>query len=224
MTQSTPLCDEAYRFLKQQLANGAFENNKIYSISSVADMLEMSRTPVRDAIQKLSQENLIEILPSRGFRLQRISDREIIELYQLRCALEGYCCYVMAQNYHLAPQNPEIEKLRENLQMQAYIVSSGQTAEDFLAVDRMFHNIICSTNNRQFNTILANNRVRINNFALCSLRKEGLLEITLREHQAIFEAICSGDPAAAQQSMIRHLDTPLRTNLGDYAEKFGRNL
>jgi DNA-binding GntR family transcriptional regulator len=174
----------------------------------------MSKTPVRDALQKLSQEELIEILPSRGFRLQNTSDREIIELYQLRCAIEGYCCYCLALRYKADSNCPEIAQLKRSLAEQANAVLIGKTSIEFLPIDRAFHNIIISSvRNRRFNSIMDNNRDRISDFVLRSLEAKGILDITVNEHKMIVDAICSKDPITSQKAMLKHLDTPLRTNL-----------
>lgn len=214
MTQVVSLQDEAYRFLKQQIVAGAFEENQIYSLNVIAGMLQMSKTPVRDALQKLSQEELVEILPSRGFRLQHVSDREIIELYQLRCAIEGYCCYSLALQYKTDPTRPEIGQLRDSLAEQAAAIAAGKTPAEFLPIDRKFHSIIiASVNNRRFNSIMETNRDRISDFALRSLGENGILDVTLREHRIILDTICTKDPVASQQAMLNHLNTPLHTNL-----------
>lgn len=215
MAHITPLQDEAYEFIKRQIREGNFEQDRFYSLSAVAAMLNMSKTPVRDALQKLSQEELIEILPSRGFRLQQASSREIIELYQLRCAIEGYCSYLLAMRNQSEPGCPEIEKMRQSLSKQAEIIAAGCSPADFLPLDREFHGIItASAGNRRFGSIMDNNRTRISDFALYALKTEDILDITLREHNAVFAAICSMDPIASQSAMLAHLRTPLDMNLG----------
>ena len=95
-TSITMLQDRAYEYLKKVIRDGGLEENKIYSLSAISKMLDMSKTPVRDALQMLSREDLIEILPSRGFRLKHFTEKDVTELYQLRCAIEGYCCYTIA--------------------------------------------------------------------------------------------------------------------------------
>ena len=96
MQSRKSLQDKAYEYLKAQIMDGAFEKGKIYSLAAITASLNMSRTPVRDALLSLSQENLVDVLPSRGFQLHEVTRREIIELYQLRCAIEGYCAAFLA--------------------------------------------------------------------------------------------------------------------------------
>jgi len=214
MSQAISLQDEAYNYLSKLIAEGFFKKGKIYSLNAITGMLQMSKTPVRDALRKLSQEELVEILPSRGFRLQRISEREIIELYQLRCAIEGYCCYSLALECKANPNCTEIERLNENIDKQKSAIKSNVPSGSFLPIDREFHRIITSSvKNKRFDFIMENNRDRISGFVLRSLEAKGVLDITLREHQAIVNAIRFKDPIEAQKAMLTHLDTPLRANL-----------
>ena len=62
------LKDEAYEQLTQMINSGKFEYGKKYSLNQIAADLNMSKTPVRDAIQRLAEERRIDILPSRGDR------------------------------------------------------------------------------------------------------------------------------------------------------------
>lgn len=214
MSQVISLQDEAYNYLSKLIADGFFEKGKIYSLNTITGMLQMSKTPVRDALRKLSQEELVEILPSRGFRLQQISEREIIELYQLRCAIEGYCCYSLALQCKADRNCKEIELLKRNMDRQRRMIEGKIPSRTFLPTDREFHRIITSSvKNRRFDYIMENNRDRISGFVLRSLEAKGVLDITLREHQKIVDAICSKDPIEAQKAMLMHLDTPLRANL-----------
>ena len=62
MQSRKSLQDKAYEYLKNQIMDGAFEKGKIYSLAAITASLNMSRTPVRDALLSLSQENLVDIL------------------------------------------------------------------------------------------------------------------------------------------------------------------
>ncbi len=202
------LQDDAYHYLYQQIKDGVFEKDRIYSLSAIAGMLHMSKTPVRDALQKLVQEDLLECLPSRGFRLKPISEQDIFELYQLRSAIEGYCCYMIALQYKQTNDNAILLQLKENLDMQRDIVEKKQGAVEFWAVDSKFHNLLLAElHNKQMDKIIENQRDRIDVYALQSLKREGLLELTLKEHTAVYDAIYKKDPIASQAAILKHFET-----------------
>ncbi len=216
MEKNNSLQSEAYIFLKQKIANGAFEKNHTYSLNALAETLKMSRTPLRDALQKLSHDNIIDILPSRGFRLHDTSRHEIIELYQIRSAIESYCCFMLTLRYKEGEDCPEIELLRKNLQEQAKAIKNGCSAATFMPLDLAFHKIIISAaNNQRFRNIIENDRSQINDFVLHSLKNKGVLTTTLNEHKKIFKAMAAKNPTDCQQAMLDHLNTPLQKNLSE---------
>lgn len=208
MSQINSLQDEAYQYLKKQISDGKLESGKIYSLNAIASMLNISKTPVRDALKRLSQDELVEILPSRGFRLTSISSREIIEIYQLRCAIEGFCCYELASQVRSCPTHPSLDALRKNLEQQASVLTNKGSAKDFLNLDHAFHTIIIeAVNNQRFNQIFNNNRDKISEFILRSLNTEDTFEVTLKNHRRIFDSIASGDAVSSQEAMWEHLLT-----------------
>ena len=83
MAGYTLLQEEAYTHIKEQILSGALREEQIYSETKIAAMIGISRTPVKDALVRLSQERLVDILPSRGFRLHRMSEADI---WDTRCA------------------------------------------------------------------------------------------------------------------------------------------
>ena len=207
MSQNYFLQDEAYRYLSDQVRSGGMEPGKTYSLNTIARELRMSRTPVRDALQKLAQEGLVESLPSRGFRLKTMSDQQVWELYQIRCALEGYCCRQLAQR----PEDPDFfAELQANLDRQRQAAEQGEGVIRFLEIDRAFHHLLLARlGNGELEKILENDQDRINGFALTSLRREGILEQVCREHEEIASALRRGAPEAAEAAMLRHLKTAI---------------
>lgn len=212
---ATMLQDRAYEYLKQKIRDGVLDENKIYSLNAISKMLDMSKTPVRDALQLLSREDLIEILPSRGFRLKRFSEKDVIELFELRCAIEGYCCYTIASK----PAGDKgyediINRLKENIELQRKAVADRLPEGEYFYLDTAFHDIIYScVDNSRFKTTLDMNRDRNLCFTRNSLETGGIIDLTFTEHKNVLDAIIKHDPLKAYNTMIEHLKTPLRRNL-----------
>lgn len=204
------LQDEAYQYLGQQIKDGILEPGKIYSLNAVAEMLQMSRTPVRDALQKLAQEGLVESLPSRGFRVKEMSRKQILELYQIRCAIEGYCCFQLAAESHGPEDALFFTELRQSMEQQKQVVDRGLGVARFLELDRAFHRLLVHRlGNEELERIIENYRDRIDGFALASLRRPGLLEQTLLEHGAVAEAVIRREPEVARAAMVAHMNTAI---------------
>ena len=80
---------EAYQHIKDRILDGSMEYNCIYSESRLALELGISRTPVRDAVHRLFQEGLVDIMPNKGFVLHKMTQQDVIEIYDVRSAIEA---------------------------------------------------------------------------------------------------------------------------------------
>ena len=87
----TPLNEQAYQHLQGLIMEGQFAYNQIYSETKLSKELGISRTPFRDAVHRLTQEGYIDIIPSKGFMLHKLTRQDIDETFQVRSALECYC-------------------------------------------------------------------------------------------------------------------------------------
>ena len=83
--------EQVYEYLKKGVVEGKLQPGMVYSEQMIADTLHVSRTPVREAIQLLRHENLVEVYSNRGFGVKDICAADIEEIIQARLALaSGY--------------------------------------------------------------------------------------------------------------------------------------
>ena len=85
------LQQQAYDHIKNGILDQSFQYDQIYSESKLSLEIGISRTPVRDAVHRLYQEGLIDIIPNKGFILHKITNTEMMENQEIRSAIEGYC-------------------------------------------------------------------------------------------------------------------------------------
>ena len=90
MTSVKFLHDVAYEYLREMIVSEKLVVDKLYYSTDIAKSIDMSLTPVRDALQRLEQDGYVEVMPSRGFRIRRLTNKDIREIVQFRCAIEGY--------------------------------------------------------------------------------------------------------------------------------------
>ena len=211
------LQDTAYEQIKNMIISGNLVAGVNYSLAGISNQLGMSKTPVRDALRLLAQEDYVEILPSRGIQVRTLSEKDIYELYQLRCAIESYCCRFLAERTKEPPVKDTLKLLRSILKKQTRLLQKQpdtQTIEAFYTLDRQFHSAILEgVGNPYFITQNDTCRGRIRQFVITSLQKPGMMEQTVSEHGAVCDAIAAADGVAAAAAMITHLNTALRNNL-----------
>ena len=98
MTQK-PLQTKAYDHIKDLILKDAFAYDTIYSETKISKEIGVSRTPMRDALHRLAQERYIDIIPSKGFCIHQMTKQDIIETFQIRSAIEGYCMVQIAKDF-----------------------------------------------------------------------------------------------------------------------------
>ena len=82
--------DLAYEEIKQMILSGKLAAGTITSISELIALLGMGRSPVRDAILRLDDEGLLQVVPRKGILVSSINSKDIKEMFQLRLAIESF--------------------------------------------------------------------------------------------------------------------------------------
>lgn len=207
---------QAYEYIKERILDGTLTFNQVYSETSLAQEIGISRTPVRDAIHLLYQEGLVDIIPSKGFSLHKLTERDVMETFEVRSAIEGYCArkLALAVNQDSRPARKVLLELRSSLDKLQTIFEADQDVELFADEDQNFHYLLVShSENEAFSDVFRLYMYRIKKLACYSLAKAGRMEQTMEEHREIFDAIRLGDARLAYDAVLRHMSTPLDFNL-----------
>lgn len=214
-----PLNEQAYKHLQKLILENQLSYHEIYSETKLSKEIGISRTPFRDAIHRLAQEGYIDIIPSKGFRLHQITERDVIETFQIRTALETYCTMQIARdvkeknNANLRPFFKELDWLMENMKE---VMENDQGIDEFCEYDFRFHRkIIDYLENEQFSSVFASFLYRMKRLAKLSLQHEGRMAQTVEEHQAILDAMKNGDTEHIYEITMVHMDRPRGINLED---------
>ena len=198
---------QAYDYLKRAIIKGEIESGQVYSEQYFADLLAISRTPVREAVLQLSQEGFVNIHPNIGVSVREISGADLEEMFQLRTAIEGYCCKLAAERIH----SPEGEELLKNLgdyiQQEEKIFKAKGSPAECMKHDGLFHlAIVQFTENSQMLEIMNRLASRINQIGVKTLYKPGRLEATLNEHREIVDCIRQGRAMEALAAAEHHFN------------------
>lgn len=203
------LNEQAYDYIKEMIYSDNFIIDQIYSETKLAGEIGISRTPIKNALLKLSQEGYIDILPSKGFIVKGVNENDIIEIFQIRSAIEGYCSLLISKEYKTTKAKKTIVKLNTLLNKQIDAASNKTDIEKFVEFDQKFHKtIIDYAENPVFTTMFENNYYRIKNLAIKSLAYENRLKNTINEHTKILNAISSGDIDSVYNLTLVHLNNP----------------
>ncbi len=205
---------EAYQYIKDRILDGTMDHNSIYSESKIALEIGISRTPVRDAVHRLFQEGLVDIIPNKGFSLHKMTSQDVLETYDVRSAIEGYCSRKAALEIQSEAARTLVSQLKESLQRQQEIYDTTKDVSLFAEADQNFHRLLVSySRNETFIEIFSQYMYKIKKLACYSLSKDDRMEHTLLEHRQIFHEICSGNAQGAYDATLFHMKAPMDINM-----------
>ena len=211
-----PLQTKAYEHIKGLILNNAFEYDTIYSETKIAAEIGVSRTPMRDALHRLAQERYIDIIPSKGFCLHQMTRQDVIDTFQIRSAIEGYCTLQITKDFQTKEANKLFTTLERLIEKQKKIYNRDKNISEFVEFDNQFHiEIVSYMRNETFNSLFGSYLFQIKRLAVLSLEHAGRMEETLREHEDILNTMKSGDISDIYFVTMKHMETPKGINLSD---------
>jgi DNA-binding GntR family transcriptional regulator len=205
--------------LRQQLegaiAAGHLEPGSRLDEQEIAQRFGVSRTPVREAFRLMAANNLVELRGRQGATVRAIKAEALIEMFQVMAELEGLCARLAARRVSQAWGN-EIIAVHQRL------VAVGETGniDAFYDVNQEFHEAIYEASRNAF---LADQTRKLRNQVAAYRRRvtrmPNRVADTVREHEAIMQAILAHDPERAHSTMRDHVNL-LGDNLLDFLAAF----
>ncbi|HEY4027560.1 MAG TPA: GntR family transcriptional regulator [Candidatus Dormibacteraeota bacterium] len=196
-----------YRELREAIVSGRFQPNERLVEADLERMLGAGRTTIRAALVRLDQEGLVQRSPNRGARVRLISDREALEIEQVRAALEQM---VAREAAYRASARDLVDLRSELARMRAHVEHGDPLG--YSELNASFHQRIWAiADNRVATALLATLKSQSIRFQYRTILQPGRPVRSLREHEAIVEALAAGDPDASEAMMRTHLAHVIET-------------
>lgn len=196
-----PLRDLVYNNVRTAILSGSFEPGKRLMEVELAEMLGVSRTPVREALRKLEMEGFIDILPRKGAVVKVISVKDIQDLLEIRASLDELATRIACQKM-TASNKKELKEVGDEF-------NKAVSNNDINAVvqnDIKFHDIIfASTQNEKLIQIINNLKEQIYRYRVLYIRDKSYLRNIVKEHDEIIFSIIEGDTKRAGEAAVIHI-------------------
>jgi DNA-binding GntR family transcriptional regulator len=193
--------DHAYRRIWRQLITGARRPGERLSDVELAGQLGVSRTPVRQALHRLAQDELVRFDPRRGFSVRVFTARDVHEMYDVRAALEALALRQAAPRLGAAEiraQLVHIEQVRARLAERPVAVS--------LQHDFRLHNLLIhASGNGRLIRLLARLRSQVSVFQIRDAGYPHRLEMALDAHERVLVALLDGREEDAASLLDAHI-------------------
>jgi GntR family transcriptional regulator, rspAB operon transcriptional repressor len=196
-----PIAPQLFSFLRQAIAQMQLRPGEALSEKDIAARFGVSRQPVREAFIKLSEAGLVEIRPSRGTFVMKISVREVADARFVREAIESD----LARHAAGLATPEQIDRLRGLIADQK-LAASGDDFARFNESDEMFHRAIAEIVGSDYALrIVENARFQTDRVRLLALPHASPLPLLISQHEEITDRLASQDADGASEAMRRHL-------------------
>ncbi len=198
--KSVSLADCVFERLENDILGGKYAYGEVLTEARLCEEMGVSRTPIREAIRRLEQENILRE-SGKGMVVQGITCEDIEDILAIRSRIEG-----MAARRAATAMTPEQKKaLGEAVALQEFYVSRAD-ADNIQWQDHQFHELIyagCGSITLQSTLVPLHRKAQ--KFRRASVEKVTRARASVEEHRRIYEAILAGNGDAAEQAMNDHI-------------------
>jgi DNA-binding GntR family transcriptional regulator len=196
-----PLGQRIYTVLRNAILSMSFEPGTVLKKGALCEQLGVSRSPVTEALNRLSTDGLVDIVPQSATRVSRFSIPELIEESFLREAIEVAAAAKVATER----TDDQLAKLSRNLRLQELLVQDSDF-QGFFEADLEFHELILRfTGFPKVANTAEQMSLQLKRARMLILPEEGRPKEAIAEHQKILKAIKTQDASAAKSAMSGHL-------------------
>lgn len=194
------MANQVFDRLENDIIQGIYTKGEILTEQKIADKLGVSRPYVREALQHLAQEHLVEEC-SKGSRVVGISSEDVLDIMAIREQIEGLAAFYAAQN--ITPEG--IEKLSHLVELQEFYFFK-RDAVQLRQTDEQFHDMICILSGRNVITdTLAPLHRKTRRCRQHSMENWERAALSRQEHYNIYKAIAAGNAELAQELTNQHV-------------------
>ncbi len=197
----TTLSEAAHQAIRRKIITGVLAPGSKLAVANLADSLNLSATPINEALAAMEREGLVTYAPHRGYFVRTVTPEDIQEIYLVRETFELLAVRHAAQNAH----KKVAEQLGEILRQSRQSLRATDTTQ-FSDLDLDFHNVIWNSLNNSLATRigeLIGAQIRL--LVATTARAPGRFRGAFEEHNEIYKAIKNRNPVRAESAMRKHL-------------------
>jgi len=200
--ESPNLRDQTYDIIKNMIIMREIEPGKKINEEHLAKEIQVSRTPIREALCRLENEGIVKIIPRRGAFVADLTEINVSEILLIREVLEGLAARLATENM----DEKTLEKLKKALEKVSAVPEKDSDLIDYTRSEVDFHALLLSASNNQ----MLKNMMEVVNAHLQIIRLRTVViperaQKTVKEHRQILKALEDGDASAAEELMRQHV-------------------
>ncbi len=201
--KSISIADQIFEQLERDILSGKYARGELLTELRLSEELGVSRTPIREAIRRLEQENILEEA-GRGVTVVGISQEDMLDMYEIRIRIEGLAAEWAAKRISAE----ELAGIRDTVELQRYYTEKkdGNHSDQIKNLDSRFHEqVYRACGSRALMDTLLNLHKKMTKFRMASVSKHSRALQSVEEHEAVLAALSEHDGMAANEAMTRHV-------------------
>lgn len=200
MEKSVSMADIVFEKIEDAILSGEFAEGEVITELKLCKLLDVSRTPVREALTRLRQEGLVKE-SGKGAVVVGISKEDLFDIYEVRMRIEGLavarCAEVITKE--------QLKALEETLELQEFYTAKNQP-DSIKKLDSEFHKQIYSyCGSRTLETLLSELHRKVKRYRKTSVSNPERATLAVKEHREIYEAISAHNGALAEELVSKHI-------------------
>ena len=205
-----PLRDVVFNTLRDAILTGKLVPGERLMENQLAEKLGVSRTPVREALRMLELENLVELVPRKGAQGLDMSEKDIVNILEVRSALEGLATSVACKKM----SKEDLQQLK-NMEVDFEKAVAENDVEHFVDIDEDFHDLIfAATENDKLINIFRNLRIQLYRYRMAQAKNnETSMSTIVAHHRSIIRAIENHDVEEGASIAQGHIKYQTESNL-----------
>lgn len=200
------LGQKIFQKIRQDIIRGKYSQGEELKELVIAAEMEVSRTPVREALRQLEREELVTIIPNKGTYVVGITTQDMKDIYEIRYSLEGLCARRAADI--ASPE--QLEALEEILYLTEYHIKKGHDKQ-IVELGGKFHEILYEAGaSRMLMRILQNYYLYLEQVRRVLFAIPGNIGQAIQEHRQILEAVKERDKDKAEHAVNLHISNTIK--------------
>jgi DNA-binding GntR family transcriptional regulator len=196
------LRERVYSGIKNSIVTGELEPGTRLIEEDVAEAMRASRTPVREAFQKLEEEGLIYRRPRGGYAVKGVTEEEVDEVFGLRNVLEGYAGFLAASRI----TQEELKSLKEIVSQEEACLKN-MDAEEFIELDAAFHDVLHrAAKNARLYALLHGLRDYMYRYRVIILRYHPNPGVAVEDHKKMVQCMKARNARQVETLIRRHMN------------------
>lgn len=195
-----------YDSLKEKIITGVYQPGQRLVANDLAEELNVSRMPVREALSRLANTGLVELIPYKGAIVNKLTAKDYVEIFHIRAVLEGLAARLACDNM----TNDDYEQMQAANE-EAWAMLINEDDSGFQRVNREFHSTIWRrTNSTRLQTLLSNLHSEAAQYRHMTVILPARYKEVCEEHDCILAALRKRDAKLAESCVGAHYENTLK--------------